>query len=323
MNVRKYWLPYQLITVEGQLQCHWFNTYGEPFTEPFFEATILKCRSKENRNFLHPSVSDYGMILEWAPEFESINPSAIIFHISRCGSTLISQMLAVSDENIVLSEVPVFDDILRLRFKEPDIDETEINKLFVAALKLYGQGDNLNEPAEKKSKRVFIKTDSWHLFFYPQFRQLFPFVPFIFMYRAPDEVFSSHRKQAGMHSVQGLIEPEIFGMKPSDIAEIMPDDYLAAVLENYLSRSIEIVTDDKLSLLINYNEGPMEIIKKIAAFVNIKISESDRQKMHERSRYHSKKPDEPFNEFDVKTAPLCLTKAVALYNELERKRQLQ
>ncbi len=309
------WLPYKLITVDDKLQCQWFNTYEEPFAEPFFEETIMKCRSKERKNFIFSSVSDLEIMKEWARKLNNAEPSAIIFHISRCGSTLLSQMLATSDENIVLAEVPFFDDLLRLPFKEPGFKVPEIDKLLISAIKHYGQNG--------QSKRLFIKTDSWHLFFYEQLRRLFPLVPFILMYRSPDEVFRSHRKQAGMQSVPGLIEPQIFGITADDLEAMSPDVYLARVLENYLSRYLEIASIDNHFLLINYNEGPVEILEKVISFTKIRVDESDLKKMHERSQNHSKKPNEPFHEEKIENIPPCLTSAMELYHLLEEKRKAQ
>ena len=315
------WIPYKLLKEEMQLQCHWLNTYGQPFTEPFFDETILKCRVKDKRHIAHPSVSDMQMMMEWVKDIEAVEPVAVIFHISRCGSTLISQMLAASDENIVLAEVPFFDDILRLPFKEPGINETSTSELFNAALKYYSKGAYTNGLNKNKEKRVLIKADSWHLFFYRQLRQLFPSVPFILMYRSPDEVFRSHRKQPGMQSVSGLIEPQIFGISASDIDTMSPDIYLASVLENYLSRYLDIIADDKLCLLVNYNEGPMNILQRIAAFTNMLISNEDQQKMYNRSLYHSKKPDERFREDNTGSTPSYLWKAMELYHHLDEKRR--
>jgi hypothetical protein len=313
------WIPYKLVEAEGQLQCHWLYTYGTPFTEPFFDETILKCRSVNSRNYIFPSVSDLGMTKAWSQGLNEIEPAALIFHISRCGSTLVSQLLATSTENIVLSEVPFFDDLLRLPFNKPHFSETEINILLKAAIKYYSQKiTEKMDLASKKKGNLFIKTDSWHIFFHRQLRQLYPKVPFILIYRSPDEVFRSHRKVPGMQAVPGMLEPQLFGFKTES-----PDQdhgiYLANVLTSYLSKYIEVAADDNLCMFLNYNEGPMQMIKKIAAFSNIHLKQQDLQKMEERSQYHSKKPGERFSEEAVLEIPSCLNKAMELYHTLDEK----
>jgi hypothetical protein len=314
------WIPYKLIKADGRLQCYWLNTYGNRFTEPFFDETILKCKSTHARNYIFPSVSDLEIMKAWAQNLNEAVPAAFIFHISRCGSTLVSQLLATSAENIVLSEVPFFDDILRLPFKEPLFKETEINSLLTTAFKYYSQA--ITSPTAsfgKKEKHLFIKADSWHIFFYRQLRQLYPKVPFILIYRRPDEVFRSHRKVPGMQAVPGMLEPQLFGFKAEEIGHD-PGIYLANVLTSYLSKYLEIAANDNKCLFLNYNEGPMQMIKKVAAFSDISLSLENLQNMEKRSHYHSKKPDEHFSEVAITEVPLCLNKAMELYHILDKKR---
>jgi hypothetical protein len=309
------WVPYKLTTNDGQIQCCWLNTYGEPFIEPFFDETILKCRGIGSSHAGMSSVSNFMMINEWGKGIDAVIPTAFIFHVSRCGSTLVSQLLATADENIVLAEVPFFDDVLRLPYKHPDLDEAFIAALFADTLKYYGQ------KRSGKESRLFIKADSWHLFFYRQLRSLYPAVPFIIMYRRPDEVFRSHHKQPGMQAVNSLIEPQLFGFNPEDVVNMSPEIYLANVIESYFSKCLEIVTADDQTLLLNYSEGPMPMIERIAAFTKTTLSRQDILNMTERSVYHSKKPGEIFSEKQDNQTPASLAKAIELYNMLEERRK--
>ena len=45
-------------------------------------------------------------LLDQAAAEPGIDPTGFIFHLARCGSTLVSQMLAALPEHIVLSEAP-------------------------------------------------------------------------------------------------------------------------------------------------------------------------------------------------------------------------
>jgi hypothetical protein len=306
----KNWIPYKLENKAAQLQCYWLNTFAEPFTEPFFDDTIIKCRRLSDGHPLFESVSDLAMLKEWATGLDSLEPAAFIFHISRCGSTLVSQLLATSNEHIVLSEVPFFDDLLRLPHQGSNFNQDTVSDLLVAAIKFYAQKRTGQE------KRLFIKTDSWHIFFYKQLRIIFPEVPFILIYRSPDQVLASHMKMPGMQAVPGLIEPAIFGFKPEEIMYNRPDIYLSNVLEKYLDQYHEIIATDRKCLLLNYNDGPVALIKKIAAFTNTPLSKEALLSMDERSRYHSKRPNEPFSEISPLQKPPFLHKAMELYQAL-------
>ena len=302
----KNWIPYKF---DNQL-CHWLNTFNEPFTAPFFDDTISRCKRMAKQHAPFTPVSEAEMLTEWASDLDSIEPTVFIFHISRCGSTLVSQLLATTDAHIVLSEVPFFDNLLRLPHQGTNFDQNAVSGLLKAAIRFYGQKRTGRE------QHLFIKTDSWHIFFYKQLRALYPDVPFILMYRSPDEVLSSHLKIPGMQAVPGLIEPQIFGFSPEEITYNRPDIYTSRVLEKYLEQYHHIMNNDNNCLLLNYNEGPMTMINKIAAFTNTPISNEALAMMSQRSQYHSKRPNEAFLEETRPQRPPYINRAMELYDAL-------
>jgi hypothetical protein len=84
------------------------------FTDPFFAQTINPCVRHPADAFRHQTpLENLGEIVASQP---GCRPTGFIFHMSRCGSTLLSQMLAAALENIVLSEAGPIDDILRAPF---------------------------------------------------------------------------------------------------------------------------------------------------------------------------------------------------------------
>lgn len=312
------WIPYKITENHGDILCHWLNTYSLLFTQPFFDETILNCRIADNFR-PYKQVSDLQMITEWSGEFNPVEPTAIFFHISRCGSTLISQLLATCPRHTVLSEVPIFDQILRLPLKYPAFDEKSTSTLLNAALRFYGRPKTVDVAGESPH-HLFIKSDCWHLFFYKQLRRLYPDTPFAVIYRSPDAVYRSHKKKAGMHTVQGLIDPRLFGFEPGNPALETPETYLVSVLEAYLKKSLDLAENDNNCLLLNYNEGAMPMINKLAGFAGIGISRQELQKMKERSKYHSKNPGERFSEEPVDHIPGSLGNAMDTYYMLEKKR---
>ncbi|MDB5086584.1 MAG: hypothetical protein JWR09_578 [Mucilaginibacter sp.] len=311
----KNWIPYKLVNIDGQMQCYWLDTFNKPFSEPFFDETILKYRSLRSKNGAIESISDLQLFDEWADNLPDVEPAAIIFHISRCGSTLVSQLLSTSNEHIVMPEVRFFDDLLRLPYQYPGFTADATSRLLKKAIKYYGQKKSESE------KRLYIKADSWHIFFYEQLRQLYPTVPFVLMYRNPNEVFNSHKKLPGMQSVPGLIEPGVFGFKDGGEAQYNHDEYLAAVLEKYLDKYLQIIKTDSRFLLVNYNEGPMPVMQRIAAFTNTPVSDDALLAMEKRSRYNSKRPGEVFSEIAPINIPQCLDKTMELYYQLDEKRK--
>lgn len=309
----KNWIPYKLLPQYGneELLCKWLHLGNELMTAPFFDQTISQCKSLPQNSKLISSVSSVSVLEPWAQQINSIEPTAIIFHVSRCGSTLLSQLLSLQAENIVLSEVPFFDELLRKGFNMGQMNK--MLPVLKSAVNLYGARRN------NQQKNLFIKTDSWHIHFYKELRLLYPHLPFIFLYRRPDEVIRSHQKQRGMQAVPGVIEPALFGFDSNEVMQMNFDEYTAKVLETYMQAFITILKIDKNSMAINYNEGPMNMMYKIAVFTKLPIRADDEAVMMQRAGFHAKYPGEKFNETPMNDEPpLYMQNAFALYNELEQ-----
>lgn len=273
------WIPYKLSFVDEHPRCEWLYTNDKEFTEPFFDETISKCKRANFYNYR--SVSSIEVLPQWSAGIERVPPSAFIFHVSRCGSTLASQLLAQDRTNIVLSEVPFFDSILRA-------GNSISYEMLKDAIAFYS-------PVKNYRKRLFIKTDSWHIFFYKQIRELYPQTPFILLYRRPDEVVRSQQKRRGMHAIPGVIEPSLFGFE-HDVRVMNQDVYLGEVLDKYFQAFLQVLEKDTLATPVNYNEGPVTMVEKIAQITNTPISDEEMEKVKSRAMYHAKYPEQVFSE---------------------------
>jgi hypothetical protein len=306
----KDWIPYKLVTVNDTVCCRWLYLGDTAFTAPFFDETISHCRSLPQNSKLISSLSSPAVLPEWAAQMDSVSPTAIIFHISRCGSTLVSQLLALQSANIVLSEVPFFDELLRPGKED---DTADANALLKAAVQLYGA------KRQEKSEHLFIKADSWHIHFYKQLRQLYPAIPFVLLYRKPDEVLRSQQKNRGMQAVPGVLEPEIFGFDKDEILKIGLDEYMAKVIDSYLLAFTKILAADQLAIPVNYNEGAIAIVNKIAAATGIIISDKEMNAMQDRAGFHAKYPGQVFAEPAIQQqVPQYLEKSFELYEAVEK-----
>lgn len=309
----KNWLPYKLISEKDQLLCKWFYAGEKKFSEPFFDETILKCLSYPFNSKAFKCVSNVEVLPEWSLAIEHVKPSVIIFHISRCGSTLLSQLLSLSGRNIVLSEVPFLDEILRLPYKHKKISEDASNRLFKATLAFYGR------KRETWEEHLFIKADSWHILFYKRLRRMFPDVLFVLLYRNPGEVIRSHQKKRGIQAVPGLLEPELFGFNQNVKQGWDLDCYLSNVLEKYFTAYRDVVLNDNQVILANYSNGMPDVINKIVDKTGICFSEKERETMKERIIFNAKYPDKKFIEDQpIHKPPLCLQGCFELYDQLKR-----
>jgi hypothetical protein len=173
-------------------------------TDPFFAQTVERSlRHPAHMLFRHDTPMEaLGELNEQSP---GAPPKGFIFHASRCGSTLIAQMLAAQPENVVISEASPVDVVLRSHLRDPGISEEQRILWLRWLLNAFGQRRFGEE------KRLFVKFDSWHALFLPLIRRAFPDVPWIFVYREPVEVLLSHGRRRGGQMIPGVLEPGLFG----------------------------------------------------------------------------------------------------------------
>ncbi len=309
------WIPFRLNFYENELNCRWLYVADKAYTEPFFHDTTAKCSIiEENRKFFK-AVSTLESIIEFAENLPTIPPTAFIFHVSRCGSTLLAQLLSLDEQNIVLAEPPIFDEVLReIAYKKPDFSDKKIEETLKAVVKFLGQKRTGNE------QNFFIKLDSWHIFYYEKLRNLYPDTPFIFSYRRPDEVIRSQIKEPGMHAAPGVIQPDLFGFTLEEILQVERPVYVAKVLEKYFEQYLEIIENDKNTLFVNYAEGILTSFEKIEHFLKLQTEPAIKQKMFERTQFHSKRPNTVFEEKPLDDeVPDYQKKVFMMYEKLSQK----
>jgi hypothetical protein len=315
----KNWIPYQLTVVEEQLLFRWLYVGTHRFAEPFFEETISHCKSHPVNATGWHSATTLDSLIQAAQECISVPPTAFIFHISRCGSTLLSQLLGLPDRHITLSEMPLLDQILRLPYREPAItlSSEERDAALKAVIRLMGSQRTGHET------RFFIKLDSWHLLFYDIFRRLYPTVPFILLFRSPDAVIRSHQKRRGMQAVPGLIEPELFGFDPAVSQHMNLDHYTAAVLERYFQTMLAIREVDEHVYPLPYQDNGVAMLDQLTTMGMMEASPAELAAMAQRSMYHSKYPDQPFQQDVPQDIPSLYMEMVRhLYEQLTDQKEV-
>lgn len=305
-------IPYRFKVNNDQIEIHWLNTGDVTYSAPFFDETISRCLSLNPGMANFKCISSLDNMIEAAEYADAVPVTSFIFHISRCGSTLLSQSLSLSEENIVLSEVPVFDAILRSNL----LGLEKKKEVLLALVKLYGQRRN------GKQKKLYIKLDSWSVHYWRLFRELWPDVPFLMLYRNPMEVLQSHRKNAGMHAVPGLLEPWLFNLDMESVADLRGDEYLAKVLNYYFSAFIVMKNNDNLCEILSYHQGIEGIVATIGKFTGVAYNDDFMDLVKNRSQYHSKDDGRLFSEtMPVNAIPAYMLQAFEKFTALENIRQ--
>jgi len=306
------WIPTDIQTMDNEPIVKWLYLDEKPFSEPFFQDTLQIAKRFELNRAYPNRQTTLEQLIEIAQNGESISPTAFIFHVSRCGSTLLSQLLCTDARNIVLSEAPVLDAILRLLYRDGGIAQDTVDQAFLAALRLMGRKRNSAE------QHLFIKTDCWHVFFYDTLRRIFPKTPFILLYRRPEEVLRSQQKQRGIQSIPFTLESSMTGIPDDLLKSYDMDGYFLQLLERIFACFAAIKNKDANAFLINYNAGQGGMIRGVEKATGLEFSAETYLKMEHRGQFHAKKPYENFETEDPGAYdPDKVRSVMAWYDRLE------
>ena len=281
------WLPAQARWRDRDLVLDWAYLGSRRLCEPFFEASMLRCRSKPfNRTFRYAAPID--ALAGWLQANAGLAPTGFIFHMSRCGSTLVSQMLAAMPHTAVISEAGPIDAVVQARLTRPDLDLAQHAAWLRWIVGALGQARSGEE------RHLFIKLDSWHALALPLFRMAFPTVPWIFLYREPLDVLVSQLRRRGTHMVPGLIAWDAFGFEAPECAE-EPEAYCAEVLKRICDGVLRDFAPDT-ALLVNYQELPAALWSAILPHFGVACGADDRAAMADVARYDAKSPERLFTD---------------------------
>lgn len=303
----KNWVPYQLQYDEfDDWKITWMDLQDKKMAEPFFDETIMKCRIMRRQKTMLQSFSCPDFMKEVSEHIPHLKPNAFIFHVSRCGSTLVTQAFCEMNENIVIAEAPLLDEILRASEKDSNLRTEKKEAWFKAALNLMGQLRKSKETA------YVIKLDSWHLHFYELLRSWFPDTPFFFLFRRPDEVIASHEKRRGIHAVPGMVNKDLLKIDPSKDYGGDFNSYTADVLKHFFlqMRHIKRLNHPK-NAFADYGDGVFKMLTEFAAFAEISIPNPER--IYNRINYHSKAGQEVFKKDKIADARHYYTQCMEAY----------
>ena len=306
----RHWYP---ICVErdeatGQVSLCWRDMGLARFTESFFEHTLSR-QPREQRRVCRTPLAALASL------DDCLAPDAFIFHVSRCGSTLLTQLLAGLPQCVVMSEPPLIDSLLRLHHDSGGALDT-VNVLRQAILALGQRRDSAE-------KHFVLKFDCWHIHSLALLQQAFPGTPCLFLYREPAAVLASHQRQRGPQMVPGMLHP---AMLPLPAYELEPGDfdgYAGQVLASLYAAGAAAAAAGKL-LLINYNQLPGIVFSELLARFGIAPSAEQLQAMHERTGFHSKNGKHAFDGdppgADASRLPEIAARLLPAYRALEQLR---
>ncbi|MDE1156501.1 MAG: sulfotransferase [Acidobacteriaceae bacterium] len=278
------WIPYQISLAEDHPSVRWTQLGTTRLLEPFFEETLQK---QLNQPFhqLFARQTSMDVLLELAETRSSLPLRGIVLHMSRCGSTLLSQMLAASPRNVVASEPSPLDAILRAQSTYPQLDHaTHIRWIRAMA-------HALAQPRTGQEDAFYLKLDCWHLNQLALLREAFPEAPLLFLYREPLEVMVSHARMPAAWSIPGILHPLALSLKHEDWEPQHLERYAAKALANFCRNGL-LAAEACNALLVNFTQLPVAVFGSIAQHFSLRLE--DYPAMLAQSQRDAKRPYQPF-----------------------------
>lgn len=291
------WLPVRSVPQSEGIAFDWAWFGDRLLSEPLFEDSVIRMASRPLSR-LFRTRTDLAALIAGAAREETLEPDGIVFHMSRCGSTLVAQMLAAVPHHIVASEAAPIDDIVQWAVTSgaPIEQQVAAVRALVAAI-----GRNRSGTA----RRYFLKVDSWNTLALPLFRAAFPDTPWIFLYRKPEEVMVSHMGMPGMHFSAGVV-PALGQVESGPVFSV--EDQGAAVLARYLESAMEHYSLGG-GMLVNYADLRDAMESAIPAHFGFAPDADECAAMTAATRRNSKIPDQTYAD-DTERKRAAVTPAI-------------
>jgi hypothetical protein len=266
-----------------------------PFAAPFFSESIDQCL-RDPARLLFWRETSLSTLRDWATARPGLPPCGLIFHLSRCGSTLICQMLASLRSTLVLSEPGPLDQVLRL---------VGGRRASTAVAPIPGSqraaSDWLRWTVSALGQRRFagqdylvVKLDAWAIFDWRLITETFPGTPSIFVYRDPAQVLLSHLGHRGYHMVPGTLPLDYLGLPAGLVDTLSPEEYGAAVLGRMCAAAVDAVGQGTMEP-VPYSSLPAAVTDVVAPRFGITVPDHDRGGLDHAARRDAKNPFLPFD----------------------------
>lgn len=237
--------------------------------DPFMQETITRIPARESVVQIAREEVGRGTA--------GSGPAGIVFHVARCGSTLVSQLLKQDVGVVVYAEPLPVNEILLPPHKWPRAE-------LVAALRSLGAAF-----ARHARKPWVWKLTSWNTLFCDLVAEAFPATPWILVLRDPVEVSVSLLERPAGWIWDGELPaaPFLKAIDPEG-ASRSREDYVARLYGAFCEAASRL--DPSLGELVDYGSLPDATWDAVAPRFGLAVDPAARARMREAAGMNSKAP---------------------------------
>jgi len=292
-GIPKGWLPIQIGTYRQYCSVRWMQASPESLMEPFFEWTVGKLRGRYSP--VRELETELNVLVDGGRRLPFTVPAGLIFHMSRCGSTLLLNALKTTGGVIGLSEAQPMLRAMHLA-SAPSAHWAQAGKHLATSL-VNVIAHSENGPA----RQVIYKGTMSDILCLTATRAIWPHVPCIILIRDPMEVMVSNLQQRPMLLLEwtsGMAECP-FGPPPSEVLGAGVEEFWAWVIGRFCLKALEVMDD--ACTVIDYEDLTPSTIRVVGSRFNLKMDAGDEDRLRETLLAYSKSPGRPYtNDREVK-----------------------
>lgn len=240
------WLPIRVFLKDNTAWVDWIYRGDYRFEDSFFRDDVnFLLRKPFNRAFRR--YTSMAVMVEWAERelrrgaTQHAPLKAFVAHASRCGSTLVAQMLAHLPTHVVMSEPPMLDVLLSIGTMLPQITrDVQIRWLRALVFAL--------AQTPQHEHHLVIKLDAWHVFSHDLLAEAFPGVPCLFLFRNPVEIAASMLAQPSAYMAAGMV---------TAYSRLGADEPLNMQMEDFIARDLGLLFASAAILCDQYGVIPV------------------------------------------------------------------
>lgn len=307
------WTPVALNLAGAAPSLDWGDLRGVRFDEPFFQQTVERWAGGAPAPLVRTGLGALASFDAAA----ALDPDVLVFHASRCGSTLLSRLLRTVPGVLVIAEPPPLNALLLAAAAEGDGSEA------VARLRRLVRA--LGQRRGGRERHYVLKLSSWNVRRLALFRRAFPAAALVWLQRDPAAIATSL-----------LADPPgwLAGGRPDWAQAVFGRDAGAGGDAGFGVRALAAMLAaataiDGRALFLDYADLPEAVWQRVAPFLDIALAEADVARMRRELGFYAKDPRRrPFTGDDPARPALSgdLRALVAdlaepLYRALDRRRQ--
>ena len=271
------WTPVALPnSKDGCLFVIWAKIGTGPFDAPFFDSDAQeRLKTAQWFSATHQSLHEYAINSPGVPL------KGVVWHMSRCGSTLAKSLLAATDHSVAISEPGFINRIVARMSEDPN---GPCSTILSSALNCFirPNGTNLT--------RGYLKCTSWNVLLAPQMHAQAPSVPCIFIHRDPLLVLASLQKGMPGWTASESFLFDMCGMKAAENPLVRAADILA----KYLEEALRAEASGYCRLVAYKDINSRFVDGDLPEYFGYEVTPTVREKMAKVFRFSSKNPSVKF-----------------------------